>query len=436
MNILIIIISILAYILIFNRCLTFRLTILNNIIIVAILALYMLMIKPFINALFVVPMLATLLIYIYCLKKEDILWNTFLILFAYMLVIMIDHMLHFIWKMAGIEPFRHWLPFIIYSIIEFPFLYILCGFISKRTKEIKKQECSALTPRIIAVIGTNLLLCMIIFATHITITNKAGSPTLLLLCSVGLYIAYFMLTFVIILMLIREYEINARITMKQNAYDNLQEYMSQIEELYQNIRIFRHDYTNIMASMSIYLNNNDMEGLKTYYETHIFPINLSLAKENDVISRLNKLDILELKGLLSVKINYALELNIIVNLEITEQIEKINMNTLDLIRITGILLDNAIEACQECTPPCIELGIIKSDHSILLIIRNTYIKKELDYSSLGNLGITSKGERRGIGLYNVRSLIEKYNNVTMDTEYEDQYFTQLIEICSENPLVT
>lgn len=353
-----------------------------------------------------------------------------------MLVVIVDNILHFIWKAAGIDPSKHWLYYIIYSFIELPVLYILCGFISKKTKEIKKRNFVALSPKIIATVGTDILLCTIIFAIHITITNEADSPPLLLLCSTGLYIAYFVLTLVMIAMIIREYEINARITMKQNAYDNLQEYMSQIEELYQNIRIFRHDYTNIMASMAIYLNNNDMEGLKTYYKTHIFPINLSLAKENDVISRLNKLDILELKGLLSVKINYALELNIIVNLEITEQIEKINMNTLDLIRITGILLDNAIEACQECTPPCIELGIIKSDHSILLIIRNTYIKKELDYSSLGNLGITSKGERRGIGLYNVRSLIEKYNNVTMDTEYEDQYFTQLIEICSENPLVT
>ncbi len=114
------------------------------------------------------------------------------------------------------------------------------------------------------------------------------------------------------------------------------------------------------------------------------------------------------------------------------RIETVNMNTLDLVRITGILLDNAIEACQECTSRCIDFGMIKTDQSVILVVRNTYIKKELDYNKLGMPGITSKGERRGIGLYNVRSMIKKYDNVIMDTEYEDEYFTQLVEIYEEN----
>ncbi|MDE7310735.1 MAG: GHKL domain-containing protein [Eubacterium sp.] len=234
-----------------------------------------------------------------------------------------------------------------------------------------------------------------------------------------------------ITMIVREYEVNAKITMKQDSYDNLKEYMTQIENLYQNIRVFRHDYANIMASMSVYLNNNDLEGLKAYYEKNIFPINRLLNKEKDTISRLSNLESIELKGLMSVKINYALELNIAVNLEITERIENINMNTLDLVRITGILLDNAIEACQECANPCIGIGMIRTDQGVTFIVRNTYVKKELDYSSLGNLGITSKGERRGIGLYNIRSIIKKYNNVVLDTEYEGQYFTQMMEIYEE-----
>ena len=67
-----------------------------------------------------------------------------------------------------------------------------------------------------------------------------------------------------------------------------------------------------------------------------------------------------------------------------------------------------------------------------MIVRNTYLKKEIDYNKLGISGITSKGERRGTGLYNVKSMIEKYDNVIMDTEYGDAYFTQLIEIYEEN----
>ncbi len=316
--------------------------------------------------------------------------------------------------------------------MEFPVIFIICGWISKKAREIKKKQILFLSPKIAAVVGTDLLLCMIVFAIHITITNQAGSPPQLLAVSIGLYVAYFALTFVMVTMIIREYEINAKITMKQNSYDNLQEYMSQIEELYQNIRVFRHDYANIMASMAVYLTDNDIEGLKTYYEKHIFPVSALLNKEKDVISRLNRLDLVELKGLTAVKINYALEMHIKVSLEITERIEKINMDSLDLVRIAGILLDNAIEACQECEEPCMDLAMIKTPQGVTIIIRNNYIKKEMDYSRLGNLGITSKGERRGVGLYNMKSLIGKYDNVVMDTEYADQYFTQLIEIYEGN----
>lgn len=70
MKILIAIFSIILYLIIFNRGLTFQLTIMNNIVIIAILAFYMLLIDTAISALFVLPMFATLLSYIYWLKKK------------------------------------------------------------------------------------------------------------------------------------------------------------------------------------------------------------------------------------------------------------------------------------------------------------------------------------------------------------------------------
>ena len=39
-------------------------------------------------------------------------------------------------------------------------------------------------------------------------------------------------------------------------------------------------------------------------------------------------------------------------------------------------------------------------------------------------------------MYNVKSIIGNYDNVVMDTEYEDQYFTQMIEIYDEDQAST
>ena len=186
-------------------------------------------------------------------------------------------------------------------------------------------------------------------------------------------------------------------------------------------------------SIAGFIEADDMIGLKNYYEKQILPVSVRFVQSEDTIARLHYLDLLELKSLISVKLNYALELNIEVILEIAEKIDKINMKSLDLVRVVGILLDNAIEACQACEVPRLVIGIIKLWDGVIVIIKNTYVKQNMDYSRLGSIGISSKGERRGIGLYNVKLILSQYQNVMMNTEYAEQQFIQEIIIYDKLP---
>lgn len=425
MEIQIIVMSILSYLILFNCSLTFRLNLKNNIVITAMLVFNIVLIREYIGSLFVIPMFTVIILYVCYLKRQDWLWNVFLIIFSYTLLVVVDNLTHFVWSIIGMDLSIHW-P--IYMLIDYPVFYVVCRLTSKKVVEIKRKYFLPLSPKILIVLGADLILCMLIFVMNIMVTEQAGSPPRVLFTSIILYIAYVVLTFLIVATIVHEYETNANIMMKQNSYDNLQEYMKQIEELYQNMRVFRHDYANVMLSVVGYIEENDMDGLKKYYDMEIFPISNLFNKEKDVVAKLHNLDIIELKSLISVKINYALELKVEVNLEIIEKIDKVNMKSIDLVRIIGIFLDNAIEACQECEKPSIDLSIIKMDKDITFIVKNTYIKKNIDYCKLGTLGISSKGERRGTGLYNVKTIINAYNNVIMDTEYENGYFTQLLEI--------
>lgn len=425
MEIQIIVMSILSYMILFNSSLTFRLNIYNNLVITVIIAFNIIFVEKYIGSLFVIPLFVLVILYISYLKKEEWLWNLFLIIFSYTLLVIIDNLTHFAWNIIGFDLSIHW-P--IYMLTDYPLFFVTCKMMSKKVVEMKDKKFLPLSSRILSVLGAELILCMLIFVMHITVVEQAGASSKILFTSIILYIAYAALTFLITATIIHEYETNANIMLKQNSYDNLQEYMIQIEELYQNLRTFRHDYANIMVSMSGYIEKNDMEGLREYYDKQIFPMNHLLDKEKDAVAKLHNLDIIELKSTISVKINYALEMNIEVNLEIAEKINKIKMESIDLVRIIGILLDNAIEACQECKKPSITLSIIKMENDITFIVKNTYVKQNLDYSKLGSLGISSKGERRGTGLYNIKTIINSYDNVVMDTEYEDGYFTQLIEI--------
>ena len=425
MEIQIIVMSILSYLILFNCSLTFRLNLKNNIVITTMLVFNIVLIREYIGSLFVIPMFTVIILYVCYLKRQDWLWNVFLIIFSYTLLVVVDNLTHFVWSIIGMDLSIHW-P--IYMLIDYPVFYVVCRLTSKKVVEIKRKYFLPLSPKILIILGADLILCMLIFVMNIMVTEQAGSPPRVLFTSIILYIAYVVLTFLIVATIVHEYETNANIMMKQNSYDNLQEYMKQIEELYQNMRVFRHDYANVMLSVVGYIEENDMDGLKKYYDMEIFPISNLFNKEKDVVAKLHNLDIIELKSLISVKINYALELKVEVNLEIIEKIDKVNMKSIDLVRIIGIFLDNAIEACQECEKPSIDLSIIKMDKDITFIVKNTYIKKNIDYCKLGTLGISSKGERRGTGLYNVKTIINAYNNVTMDTEYENGYFTQLLEI--------
>lgn len=425
MEIQIIVMSILSYLILFNCSLTFRLNLKNNIVITTMLVFNLVLIREYIGSLFVIPMFTVIILYVCYLKRQDWLWNVFLIIFSYTLLVVVDNLTHFVWSIIGMHSSIHW-P--IYMLIDYPVFYVVCRLTSKKVVEIKRKYFLPLSPKILIILGADLILCMLIFVMNIMVTEQAGSPPRVLFTSIILYIAYVVLTFLIVATIVHEYETNANIMMKQNSYDNLQEYMKQIEELYQNMRVFRHDYANVMLSVVGYIEENDMDGLKKYYDMEIFPISNLFNKEKDVVAKLHNLDIIELKSLISVKINYALELKVEVNLEIIEKIDKVNMKSIDLVRIIGIFLDNAIEACQECEKPSIDLSIIKMDKDITFIVKNTYIKKNIDYCKLGTLGISSKGERRGTGLYNVKTIINAYNNVIMDTEYENGYFTQLLEI--------
>ncbi|QJU14076.1 GHKL domain-containing protein [Blautia pseudococcoides] len=156
--------------------------------------------------------------------------------------------------------------------------------------------------------------------------------------------------------------------MRQDAYDQLQDYTNQIENMYSSLRSFKHDYLNIMLSMSGYIETGDIDGLQKYFDKEIIPLNNKLSKNTSHMNQLMNIKITELKSIISAKLLYAMELNINVNIEVTEEISEISMDTVDLARILGVFLDNAIEATLETEVPSIQFAVINLDNEYTFII--------------------------------------------------------------------
>ena len=98
MEIQIIVMSILSYMILFNSSLTFRLNIYNNLVITVIIAFNIIFVEKYIGSLFVIPLFVLVILYISYLKKEEWLWNLFLIIFSYTLLVIIDNLTHFAWR--------------------------------------------------------------------------------------------------------------------------------------------------------------------------------------------------------------------------------------------------------------------------------------------------------------------------------------------------
>ena len=100
------------------------------------------------------------------------------------------------------------------------------------------------------------------------------------------------------------------------------------------------------------------------------------------------------------------------------------MDIVDISRCLGILLDNAIEAALESDKKSMDIAIIKKNTSIIIVVANSYNGDIPVISKLFKEGFSTKGENRGLGLSNLKEIINKYNNVSLDTYIKEQKFYQ------------
>lgn len=160
------------------------------------------------------------------------------------------------------------------------------------------------------------------------------------------------------------------------------------------------------------------------------PLTRDLTQNNASLANLSRIKNLELKSIFYSKLLLATSKNIEITVDIPDEIEKPNVDAIDLSRILGIYLDNAIEAALETDHPILNLHSCAIDNGIVFIISNSFIDHRISVSQMYKKGVSSKGEGRGLGLYNVAAILAKYNNIFTETSLENSLFTQKIQIFS------
>lgn len=197
--------------------------------------------------------------------------------------------------------------------------------------------------------------------------------------------------------------------------------------MYDDTRAFKHDFHNIIQAIGGYILTNDITGLKKYYKE----ICSDCINSNN-LCKLNPelINNPAIYNLLVDKYNLANNNNIQINLDVMLDLNKLNVNTYELTRILGILLDNAIEASKECNEKNINISFKQDKYKQMLIVENTYNDKQVSIEKIFEKDFTTKPHNTGLGLWEVRKILSKNSNLNLHTSKNNDYFSQQLEIYS------
>ena len=211
-------------------------------------------------------------------------------------------------------------------------------------------------------------------------------------------------------------------------YRDMERYSRHIEELYKEVRSFRHDYSNLLTSLRLGIEEEDMEQIKEVYDSVLKDSSEKLQDNKYDLGRLVNIRDKALKSLLAGKFLKARDKKIIFNVEVPEEIQVEGMSLLDFLTIVSILCDNAIEASVEACQSHVSIAFLKNGAQETFIIENSIKEESIDISEIFSFGASSKGEERGVGLYTVMKIVESYPNASLNTTCQDQVFRQVLTV--------
>jgi len=231
-----------------------------------------------------------------------------------------------------------------------------------------------------------------------------------------------------IFLILRIYDTRQKSKMRKEAQRNLEYYTENLEKQQLSVRRFKHDYRNILLSLDSFLETDDLPGLKEYYYSKIKPAS-AIVTENDFnLDRLSKIKVKEIKSILAAKLMAAENLDIDTTFEAPDEIDRIPINSVALVRMLSIILDNAIEELATLDGGKLLVACYKSGTSLTFVIQNTCRPDIPTLRHLKEVGFSSKGENRGLGLSNLAELADAYPNITLRTKIANGNFIQKLTI--------
>lgn len=187
----------------------------------------------------------------------------------------------------------------------------------------------------------------------------------------------------------------------------------EVDNMYRQIRGWRHDYKNHIQVMKAYASQGDLESLKRYLDL----LDNDLATVDTVIKTGNPMT----DAILNSKISLAKSKGIKVEADAHIPL-RLETSEIDLCCIVGNLFDNAIEAVENLPPEKRVIRIYMDIINTQLYISFTNFTAGKKLEKSGKIFKSTKGEGHGFGLVRIDAIVERLGGY-LSRNSEDGAFT-------------
>lgn len=281
--------------------------------------------------------------------------------------------------------------------------------------------------------------------------SETGKPFFLLICYMGLALNSFLfirdvsqskfvtgilfgftviqLIFVgIIYSLIKQYQHKKDLEEQRR---DLEAYMRELELNQRKLRKFKHDYQNMLLSLEESIRAGKsaqaLQQLAKYSQKNF--TDKLLWRFNDV----DNIKDLQLKSIFINKLNILFSYDIKVDFECRQEIKTpAHLDTFDLVRIIGIVLDNAIEESRLLGASAhVQMALYQTEGVLEIMLKNRCRHEKVELAQIENAGYSTKAGHYGVGLTTVREIVSDYNNIFIEYTSAKHEFTFEMKVVLE-----
>lgn len=197
----------------------------------------------------------------------------------------------------------------------------------------------------------------------------------------------------------------------------IQTHYAEVENMYRQMRGWRHDYRNHIQTMKSYAAAGDLESVKSYLDE----LDTDLSTVDTVVKTGNKMT----DAILNSKISLAKSQNITVLADAHVPVA-LTTAELDLCIIIGNLFDNAIEASLSLPEEQRMIRVYMDMKNTQLYMSFTNRTAQGKQKKENGIFKTTKGKGHGFGLVRIDTIIERYSGYINRNSEEGAFTTEIL----------